>query len=69
MKLALILDSRSKLRLSAIYQETELDIPTILGIECDVSLETSVQDAYKVVIDHFGQVDVAVACAGRREPI
>ncbi|KAF5358467.1 hypothetical protein D9756_001457 [Leucocoprinus leucothites] len=44
-----------------------LDNPTVIGIECDVSSEASVQNAYKVIIDQFGRVDVAVACAGITE--
>jgi len=47
--------------------ENGFDKPTILGIECDVSSEASVQNAYKVVIDKFGRVDVAVASAGITE--
>ncbi|KXN86941.1 D-arabinitol 2-dehydrogenase [ribulose-forming] [Leucoagaricus sp. SymC.cos] len=48
-------------------RENELDIPTVLGIGCDVSSEAEVQNAYKVVVNQFGRVDVAVACAGITE--
>jgi NAD(P)-dependent dehydrogenase (short-subunit alcohol dehydrogenase family) len=46
------------------YLENNLDKPTILGIGCDVASELAVQNAYKVVIECFGRIDVAVACAG-----
>lgn len=36
----------------------------IIGIECDVSVEASVQDAYKVIIATFGRIDAVVASAG-----
>jgi NAD(P)-dependent dehydrogenase (short-subunit alcohol dehydrogenase family) len=44
--------------------ESDFDKPNILGIECDVASEKAVQNAYKVVIECFGRIDVAVACAG-----
>jgi NAD(P)-dependent dehydrogenase (short-subunit alcohol dehydrogenase family) len=36
----------------------------IIGVECDVSSEQSVQKAYQQVIDTFGRVDSVVASAG-----
>lgn len=36
----------------------------IIGIECDVSVETSVQNAYEVIIATFGRIDAVVASAG-----
>lgn len=36
----------------------------IVGIECDVSVETSVRDAYKIIMTTFGRIDVVVASAG-----
>ncbi|KAF9013937.1 NAD-binding protein [Cyathus striatus] len=36
----------------------------IIGIECDVSSELSVQKAFARTIDHFGRVDSVVASAG-----
>ena len=36
----------------------------VIGVECDVSSERSVQKAYAEVIDTFGRVDSVVASAG-----
>ncbi|KAF8798123.1 NAD(P)-binding protein [Phlegmacium glaucopus] len=36
----------------------------IIGIECDVSVEASVQNAYETIIATFGRIDVVVASAG-----
>lgn len=36
----------------------------IIGIECDVSSERSVQKAYAEVMETFGKVDAVVASAG-----
>jgi NAD(P)-dependent dehydrogenase (short-subunit alcohol dehydrogenase family) len=36
----------------------------IIGLECDVSSERSVQKAYQQVMDTFGRVDSVVASAG-----
>lgn len=36
----------------------------VLGIECDVASEVSVQKAFKDVMNTFGRVDAAVASAG-----
>ncbi|EKM83332.1 hypothetical protein AGABI1DRAFT_111180 [Agaricus bisporus var. burnettii JB137-S8] len=49
--------------------ENKLPEPTILGIGCDVASEISVQNAYRVVTEYFGRIDVAVACAGITENI
>lgn len=37
---------------------------TVIGIECDVSSERSVQKAYSKVMDTFGRIDAVVASAG-----
>lgn len=36
----------------------------IIGIECDVSVEVSVRNAYETIIATFGRIDVVVASAG-----
>jgi NAD(P)-dependent dehydrogenase (short-subunit alcohol dehydrogenase family) len=36
----------------------------IIGLECDVSSERSVQKAYEKVMDTFGRIDSVVASAG-----
>ena len=36
----------------------------VIGIECDVSSEASVQNAYEKVMDTFGRIDSVVASAG-----
>ncbi|KAF7964952.1 hypothetical protein HWV62_1442, partial [Athelia sp. TMB] len=36
----------------------------IIGVECDVSSERSVQKAYQEVMDTFGRIDSVVASAG-----
>jgi NAD(P)-dependent dehydrogenase (short-subunit alcohol dehydrogenase family) len=37
---------------------------SIIGVECDVSSESSVQKAYAEVLSTFGRVDSVVASAG-----
>lgn len=39
----------------------------VIGVECDVSSELSVQKAYAEVMSTFGRVDSVVACAGITE--
>jgi NAD(P)-dependent dehydrogenase (short-subunit alcohol dehydrogenase family) len=36
----------------------------IIGLECDVSSERSVQKAYQQIMDTFGRIDSVVASAG-----
>jgi NAD(P)-dependent dehydrogenase (short-subunit alcohol dehydrogenase family) len=36
----------------------------IIGLECDVSSERSVQKAFQQVMDKFGRIDSVVASAG-----
>jgi NAD(P)-dependent dehydrogenase (short-subunit alcohol dehydrogenase family) len=36
----------------------------IVGIECDVSSESSVQKAFSKIIEIFGRIDAVVASAG-----
>jgi NAD(P)-dependent dehydrogenase (short-subunit alcohol dehydrogenase family) len=36
----------------------------LIGVECDVGLETSVQQAFSEVKDTFGRLDAVVASAG-----
>lgn len=36
----------------------------VIGIECDVSVESSVQNAYEIIIATFGRIDAVVASAG-----
>jgi len=36
----------------------------IVGIECDVSYESSVQKAFSKIIEIFGRIDSVVASAG-----
>ncbi|KDR81725.1 hypothetical protein GALMADRAFT_239883 [Galerina marginata CBS 339.88] len=36
----------------------------IIGIECDVSSEVSVQNAFSIIINAFGRIDAVVASAG-----
>lgn len=36
----------------------------VIGVECDVSSERSVQKAYQNVMDTFGRIDSVVASAG-----
>lgn len=36
----------------------------IIGLECDVSSERSVQKAFQQVMDTFGRIDSVVASAG-----
>ena len=36
----------------------------VIGIECDVSSEASVQNAYEKIMDTFGRIDTVVASAG-----
>jgi len=36
----------------------------IIGIECDVAVEASVQHAYEIIIATFGRIDAVVASAG-----
>ena len=40
------------------------ETPKVLGLECDVTSETSVEKAFTRTIETFGRVDVAVAAAG-----
>lgn len=46
-------------------KEGELDI---IGVECDVSSEISVQKAFGEVMDKFGKVNAVVASAGLSFP-
>jgi len=39
----------------------------VIGVECDVSSELSVQKAYVEVLNTFGRIDSVVACAGITE--
>jgi NAD(P)-dependent dehydrogenase (short-subunit alcohol dehydrogenase family) len=41
---------------------------SIIGVECDVSSESSVQKAFAEVIDTFGRIDAVVASAGKFHP-
>lgn len=43
--------------------DVDVDI-NIVGIECDVSSELSVQKAYEQIMTTFGRVDSVVASAG-----
>jgi NAD(P)-dependent dehydrogenase (short-subunit alcohol dehydrogenase family) len=36
----------------------------IIGLECDVASERSVQKAYQQIMDTFGRIDSVVASAG-----
>jgi NAD(P)-dependent dehydrogenase (short-subunit alcohol dehydrogenase family) len=45
------------------------DALSVLGIECDVAAEQSVQEAFKEVIETFGRVDSVVANAGKNEAL
>lgn len=36
----------------------------IIGLECDVSSERSVQKAYQQIMETFGRIDSVVASAG-----
>ena len=36
----------------------------IIGLQCDVASETSVQKVFQQVMDTFGQIDAVVASAG-----
>ena len=40
------------------------DTVKVVGLECDVSSEASVEKAFTRTIETFGRVDVAVASAG-----
>ncbi|KAF8636718.1 hypothetical protein AX17_003521 [Amanita inopinata Kibby_2008] len=46
---------------------SETEHVNIVGIECDVSSEQSVQNAYTKVLDTFGRLDSVVASAGMVE--
>lgn len=38
----------------------------VIGVECDVSSEHSVQKAYQETMERFGRIDSVVASAGQR---
>jgi NAD(P)-dependent dehydrogenase (short-subunit alcohol dehydrogenase family) len=42
-----------------------LDALKIIGLECDVSSEVSVADAFMRTVEEFGRVDAVVASAGK----
>jgi NAD(P)-dependent dehydrogenase (short-subunit alcohol dehydrogenase family) len=44
--------------------QCNLENVQIIGIECDVAEEASVQHAYEVIIATFGRIDAVVASAG-----
>ena len=60
----LVLTARRLDRLEALKQELESSGATALAIECDVTLDESVDAAFKAAIDRFGRLDVVVANAG-----
>jgi NAD(P)-dependent dehydrogenase (short-subunit alcohol dehydrogenase family) len=43
------------------------DPPKVVGLECDVTSEASVKNAFTRTIETFGRVDVAIAAAGMTE--
>ena len=47
-----------------IFEASEGDTVKVVGLECDVSSEASVEKAFTRTIETFGRVDVAVASAG-----
>lgn len=49
---------------AAEYTGFKRDDIKIVGIECDVSSEASVQKAFTTIIDIFGRIDAVVASAG-----
>ncbi|KAF9052815.1 hypothetical protein BJ165DRAFT_1443158 [Panaeolus papilionaceus] len=53
--------------LTAFGQELHKSAPKnikIIGLECDVTIESSVKNAFLVIMEQFGKIDAAVANAG-----
>ena len=46
-------------------EHLELDWLKVIGLECDVSSEESVADAFARTLEAFGRVDAVVASAGK----
>ncbi|KAH8116024.1 NAD(P)-binding protein [Phellopilus nigrolimitatus] len=46
------------------YKKSSEDALQVIGVECNVASEASVQKAYEDVMAHFGRVDAVVASAG-----
>ena len=45
-----------------------LDDMKVVGLECDVSSEASVAEAFKRTLEAFGRIDAVVASAGKFVP-
>ncbi|TDL24945.1 NAD(P)-binding protein [Rickenella mellea] len=50
--------------LKTAVERTKKDMPDFVGIQCDISSEDSVRDAFSQVMSRWGRVDAVVANAG-----